>query len=34
VTAFDVPVEVKFILISAIIIANTALSQWQRGRAK
>jgi ribose/xylose/arabinose/galactoside ABC-type transport system permease subunit len=34
VTAFDVPVEVKFILIGAIIIANTALSQWQRGRAE
>jgi ribose transport system permease protein len=30
VTAFDVPVEVKYILIGAIIIANTALSQWQR----
>ncbi len=30
VTAFQVPVEVKYILIGAIIIANTALSQWQR----
>jgi ribose/xylose/arabinose/galactoside ABC-type transport system permease subunit len=30
VTAFKVPVEVKYILIGAIIIANTALSQWQR----
>jgi ribose/xylose/arabinose/galactoside ABC-type transport system permease subunit len=30
VTAFNVPVEVKYILIGAIIIANTALSQWQR----
>jgi ribose/xylose/arabinose/galactoside ABC-type transport system permease subunit len=30
VTAFDVPVEVKYILIGVIIIANTALSQWQR----
>lgn len=26
----DVPVEVKHILIGAILIANTALSQWQR----
>jgi hypothetical protein len=30
VTAFKVPVEVKYVLIGAIIIANTALSQWQR----
>ncbi|HJT77017.1 MAG TPA: ABC transporter permease [Gemmataceae bacterium] len=30
VTAFNVPVEVKYILIGAIIIANTALAQWQR----
>jgi ribose/xylose/arabinose/galactoside ABC-type transport system permease subunit len=30
VSAFDVPVEVKWILIGIIIIANTALSQWQR----
>jgi ribose/xylose/arabinose/galactoside ABC-type transport system permease subunit len=30
VSAFDVPVEVKWILIGVIIIANTALSQWQR----
>ncbi len=32
VSAFDVPVEVKYILIGLIIIANTALSQWQRIR--
>jgi ribose/xylose/arabinose/galactoside ABC-type transport system permease subunit len=30
VSAFNVPVEVKWILIGVIIIANTALSQWQR----
>jgi ribose/xylose/arabinose/galactoside ABC-type transport system permease subunit len=30
VSAFNVPVEIKYILIGAIIIANTALSQWQR----
>jgi ribose/xylose/arabinose/galactoside ABC-type transport system permease subunit len=30
VTAFNVPVEVKYILIGAIILANTALAQWQR----
>jgi ribose transport system permease protein len=30
VTAFNVPVEVKYILIGAIILANTALGQWQR----
>ncbi len=33
VNAFNVPVEVKYILIGAIIVANTALSQWQRRRA-
>jgi ribose transport system permease protein len=27
---FNVPVEVQYILIGVIIIANTALSQWQR----
>jgi ribose transport system permease protein len=32
VTAFQVPVEVKYILIGAIIIINTGLSQWQRRR--
>jgi ribose transport system permease protein len=32
VTAFQVPIEVKFILIGAIIIVNTGLSQWQRSR--
>jgi ribose transport system permease protein len=30
VSAFHVPVEIKHILIGVIIIANTALSQWQR----
>jgi ribose transport system permease protein len=32
VSAFNVPVEVEYILIGAIIIVNTALSQWQRRR--
>jgi ribose transport system permease protein len=32
--SFDVPVEVKHILIGAIIIANTALSQWQQRRGE
>jgi ribose/xylose/arabinose/galactoside ABC-type transport system permease subunit len=27
---FNVPVEVQYVLIGAIIVANTALSQWQR----
>ncbi len=30
VSLFNVPVEVRFILIGGIIIINTALSQWQR----
>jgi ribose transport system permease protein len=30
VSAFDVPVEAKYILIGLIIVINTALSQWQR----
>jgi ribose/xylose/arabinose/galactoside ABC-type transport system permease subunit len=30
VSFFDVPVEVKYILIGAIVVINTALSQWQR----
>jgi ribose transport system permease protein len=30
VSRFQVPVEVQYILIGAIIIANTALTQWQR----
>src|SRR5262249_44004342 len=30
VSAFDVPVEVKYILIGAIIVANTALARWQQ----
>lgn len=32
VSFFDVPVEVKYILIGAIVIVNTALSGWQRRR--
>src|ERR1700683_3908504 len=32
VNACGVPVEVKFILIGAIVIVNTALSVWQRRR--
>jgi ribose transport system permease protein len=32
--SFNVPVEVKHILIGAIIIANTALSQWQQRRGE
>jgi ribose transport system permease protein len=32
VSIFNVPVEVQHILIGVIIIANTALSRWQRGR--
>ena len=34
VSAFNVPIEVKWILIGAIVIANTALSQWQRRRGE
>ncbi len=34
VSFFDVPVEVKYILIGAIVIINTALSQWQRRRSE
>jgi ribose/xylose/arabinose/galactoside ABC-type transport system permease subunit len=34
VSFFDVPVEVKYILIGAIVIVNTALSQWQRRRSE
>jgi ribose transport system permease protein len=30
VSTFEVPVEIKYILIGAIIVVNTALSQWQR----
>ncbi len=29
----NVPVEIKYILIGIIILANAALSRWQRGRA-
>ena len=29
---FDVPVEVKYVLIGAIVVVNTALSGWQRRR--
>jgi ribose/xylose/arabinose/galactoside ABC-type transport system permease subunit len=32
VSFFDVPVEVKYILIGVIVIVNTALSGWQRKR--
>jgi ribose/xylose/arabinose/galactoside ABC-type transport system permease subunit len=32
VSFFNVPVEVKYILIGAIVIVNTALSGWQRSR--
>jgi ribose transport system permease protein len=28
----NVPIEVKYVLIGAVVIANTALSQWQRRR--
>jgi ribose/xylose/arabinose/galactoside ABC-type transport system permease subunit len=31
---FKVPVEVQYILIGAIILANTALSQWQRRQSE
>jgi ribose transport system permease protein len=30
----NVPIEVKYILIGAIVIVNTALSQWQRRRSE
>ncbi len=32
VSLFNVPVEMQYILTGAVIVANTALSQWQRGR--
>jgi ribose/xylose/arabinose/galactoside ABC-type transport system permease subunit len=31
---FDVPPEVKYVLIGAIVVVNTALSGWQRRRAQ
>jgi ribose transport system permease protein len=34
VNTYNVPVEVQYILIGVIIIANTALSQWQQRRQK
>lgn len=34
VSFFDVPVEVKYILIGAIVVVNTALSAWQRRRSE
>jgi ribose/xylose/arabinose/galactoside ABC-type transport system permease subunit len=34
VSFFNVPVEVKYILIGAIVVVNTALSQWQRRRGE
>jgi ribose/xylose/arabinose/galactoside ABC-type transport system permease subunit len=33
VSSFNVPVEVQYVVIGVIIVANTALSQWQRRRA-
>jgi ribose transport system permease protein len=33
VSLFNVPVEIQYILIGVIIIANTALSHWQRARS-
>jgi ribose transport system permease protein len=30
----EVPVEVKYILIGAIVVVNTAISQWQRRRSE
>jgi ribose/xylose/arabinose/galactoside ABC-type transport system permease subunit len=32
VSLFNVPVEVQYILVGVIILANAALSQWQRPR--
>ena len=29
-----VPVEVQYILIGAIVVVNTAISQWQRRRSE
>jgi ribose/xylose/arabinose/galactoside ABC-type transport system permease subunit len=34
VSFFDVPIEVKHVLIGGIIIVNTALSRWQRRRGE
>lgn len=34
VSSFQVPVEMQYILIGVIIIANTALSHWQKGRTR
>lgn len=34
VSFFDVPVEVKYVLIGIIVIVNTALSGWQRRRSE
>jgi ribose transport system permease protein len=34
VSMFNVPIEVKFILIGGIIVANTALSSWQQRRLR
>jgi ribose/xylose/arabinose/galactoside ABC-type transport system permease subunit len=34
VSFFDVPVEVKYVLIGAIVVVNTALSGWQRRRSE
>ncbi len=32
VSQFDVPVEMKYVLLGGIVVLNTALSQWQRRR--
>jgi ribose transport system permease protein len=34
VSFFQVPVELKYVLIGAIVVVNTALSQWQRRRGE
>jgi len=34
VSTYDVPVEVKWILTGVIIVANTALTEWQKRRAR
>ena len=34
VSTFNVPVEVQYILTGVIIIANTAVSHWQRRRTE
>jgi ribose/xylose/arabinose/galactoside ABC-type transport system permease subunit len=34
VSNFNVPVEVQYVVVGVIIVANTALSQWQRRRSE